>query len=116
MSKQRMPQRLIPVVRFLESVLKDERATMRMKMEAAGRLSDLMLSAERTKERAAVAMERAQARAREAEQGKASPEAPDEPTGQPDAMALPQEGTSVKQSVDEYLQRTIRNASSASSV
>jgi hypothetical protein len=67
----------VVLVRYLESVLKDPKASAAMKQVASGRLTELLLSAEATKARAAVALERAQARQMEAELSQSTPAQPD---------------------------------------
>jgi hypothetical protein len=110
MAKQRIPRRLLVLVRYLEGVLRDPKSTASMKSVAAGRLVEVLLSSERTKERAAIATERAQARAREAKQGKPSPEPDGQLLEAPDANAHAQNDADVKASVNEYLSRFTKTA------
>jgi len=64
MSKQtvRTPQRIIKLTRYLESVLTNEKAPDRLRMQAAERLCELFLETERGKRERAVAALRADAR------------------------------------------------------
>ena len=114
MAKQRMPQRLRPVVRYLEGVISNEKAPERLRMQAAERLCELFLESERGKREREVQIARAEARAAEAEAALAgvSTSQADESLKQAatESQAGAQAGASVKEQMSEYLQRTIRNA------
>lgn len=106
--KYRLPRRYDSVVRTLNKLM--ETGNARVQESAAMRLSEIYMEHDRSCERREIAIERAAARveaARLIAEGKPSPEAPDELSGHPDAIAQAQNDASVKQSVDEYLQRTI---------
>ena len=87
MSKQRMPQRLRPVVKYLEGVLVNEKAPERLRFQAAERLCDLFLEGERGKRERAIAIARAEARVEAAALAQTAQSTP-EPVREPSSAAM----------------------------
>jgi hypothetical protein len=106
--KVRTPQRIVKLIRYLESVLTNDKAPERLRMQAAERLTELFLETERGKRERQIAALRADARveaARLLQAGEGIKESSDELTESPDEGVL--KLTDAKAQMDAYLQRTI---------
>jgi len=105
--KVRTPQRIVKLTRYLESVLTNDKAPERLRMQAAERLTELFLESERGKRERQIAIARADARVEQARVIAEGASTPESLTEEPDATAVPHAALDAKAEVDAYLQRTI---------